>query len=268
MGAFTEGYSNKKSSRNISYVNFFSKYYQTLSGGVLFMPVVIGITCNLQYFENRLSQAYVRAVSRTGAVPLLFPVNHNAKHWMHMLRIVDGLVLSGGGDLDASLFGEEAAPAQGEVQPGRDRMELYLASRALSEKIPVLGICRGIQVLNIAAGGTIHQDLQGIATVQHEQKAPRSYPIHSISVKRGTKLHHIFRHEQIRVNSFHHQSVRLPGKGVAFSATAADGVVEALEFPRHPFALGVQWHPEWMHSVHARALFAALKEAAGNKKWR
>ncbi|MBS4032077.1 MAG: gamma-glutamyl-gamma-aminobutyrate hydrolase family protein [Clostridiales bacterium] len=229
------------------------------------VSILIGITCNFHNFENRLSAAYVRAISCTGAVPLLFPVTPHPYSWEQMLQTVDGLLLTGGGDPDAVHFGEEALPAQGEVQPNRDEMELFLARRTLALGIPVLGICRGVQLLNIAAGGTLHQDLAGTARVQHDQKAPRSYPIHRVSVKRPSLLYHIVQQERFRVNSMHHQAVKSPGAGAVISAVADDGVVEAVEFPHHPFALGVQWHPEWLtkQATHAQKLFAAFCAVAG-----
>lgn len=232
------------------------------------VSVRIGITCNFHGFENRLSAAYVRAITRTGAVPLLFPVTSHRFSWEQMLQAVDGLLLTGGGDPDAIHFGEEALPTQGEIQPGRDKMELFLASRSLTRGIPVLGICRGAQLLSIAAGGTLHQDLAEVARVQHDQKAPRSYPIHRVSVKRSSLLYRIVGQERFRVNSMHHQAVKSPGEGAVISAVADDGVVEAVEYPHHPFALGVQWHPEWLEKrvSHARKLFAAFCTVSKNSR--
>jgi putative glutamine amidotransferase len=228
------------------------------------LPVRIGITCNLSGFENRLSAAYVRAVAKAGAVPLLLPVTVPARCWEQMLQCIDGLLLSGGGDPDARHFGAEASPSQGSVQPWRDSMELYMARQALKSGLPLLGICRGAQVLNIAAGGTLHQDLAGIALVQHDQKAPRNYPIHQVRIMRSSLLYGLIRRETVLVNSFHHQAVKMPGKGVHVSAYAKDSVIEAIELPGHPFALGVQWHPEWLAGQHghARVLFTALACAA------
>lgn len=234
------------------------------------MPVYIGITCNCRASENRLSKAYVRAVSQSGAVPLLLPVTAAPRHWRAYLEMVDGLVFSGGGDVDAFCYGQEAIPAQGQVQPERDSMEIYLARRALADGLPVLGICRGAQVLNISAGGTLYQDLQGVAALQHNQRAPCSYPIHTVLVRRPSLLHHLVGQERIRVNSFHHQAIHLTGVGLHVSAEASDGVIEAVEAAGHPFALGVQWHPEWQpgrQSASAK-IFTALKEAAGKSRKR
>lgn len=231
------------------------------------MAVRIGITCNQAGFENRLSMAYVRAVARSGAVPLLIPVTARRLVWDGALEAVDGLLLSGGGDPDARHYGEEATPAQGTIQPGRDEMELYLAKHALSQNIPLLGICRGAQVIAVAAGGTLHQDLAGVAAVQHDQKAPRSYAIHSVTVTRPSLLFSIVRTDTLRVNSLHHQAVRTAGEAMRISAVAPDGVAEAVEAYGHRFALGVQWHPEWLSKGcrHATAIFAAFCRAAGKR---
>lgn len=227
----------------------------------------IGITCNLIAFENRLSAAYVRAVLLAGGVPFLLPVAVAPPQWEEMLYNIDGLVLSGGGDPDARNFGQEASPAQGQVQPWRDRMEIFLARKALRSNLPVLGICRGAQVLNIAAGGTLCQDLAGVARIQHDQKAPRNYPIHRVHLERFSLLFRIIQRETVRVNSFHHQAMKRPGAGLRITAWAGDSVAEAVECPGHRFALGVQWHPEWLTPghVHAVRLFAAFCQAAAGK---
>jgi putative glutamine amidotransferase len=234
------------------------------------MAVCIGITCDCTASQNRLSKAYVRAVANSGAVPLLLPVTAAPKLWRAYLETVDGLLLSGGGDVDAFWFGREAEPAQGKVQPERDRMEICLARRALRDGLPVLGICRGAQVLNISAGGTLYQDLQGVAALQHDQRAPRSYSIHTVLVRRPSLLYSLVGQETIRVNSFHHQAIHLAGKGLRVSAEASDGVIEAVEADGHPFALGVQWHPEWQTTARGVAvkIFTALKEAAEKSRKR
>lgn len=223
----------------------------------------IGITCNRKDLDQTLAMAYVRAVVRAGAIPLLLPVYPQQHLWPKMLQSVDGLLLSGGGDPDARHFGEEAKPAQGEVQPDRDRMELFLARTAMEEKIPVLGICRGAQLLAIAAGGALHQDIAAFQRVQHDQRAPKTYPIHRITIAKSSLLFQVIQKETILVNSMHHQAVKSAGK-LQVSAVAADDVNEAVELPNHPFAMGVQWHPEWLvgQFPHARALFIALAKAS------
>jgi putative glutamine amidotransferase len=149
-------------------------------------------------------------------------------------------------------------------------MEIYLARRALRDGLPVLGICRGAQVLNISAGGTLYQDLRGVAALQHNQRAPRAYSIHNVFVRRPSLLYRLVGQERIRVNSFHHQAIRHAGEGLRVSAEAADGVIEAVESAGHPFALGVQWHPEWQTAERGEAvkIFTALKEAAEKRRKR
>jgi len=207
--------------------------------------------------------AYVKAVAKTGAVPLLLPTCTPPSMWPEMLKKVNALILSGGGDPDARLYGSEADPRQGYVQPDRDSMELYLARYSLRHKLPLLGICRGAQIMAIAQGGTLYQDITDIAAVQHMQKAPRNYPIHQVRVLKNTLLYQITGRKSFRVNSFHHQAVKNVGKGMRVSAVAADGIIEAIELPHHPFALGVQWHPEWLlNQRHAFSLFKAMVKAA------
>lgn len=237
-------------------------------GEVVQLTVRVGITCNRVGSENRLSQAYVGAVAKTGAVPLLIPVCGTPRLWRKTAEAADALLLSGGGDPDAVHYGEEAMPAQGYVQPERDGMEIYLARYALQTGMPVLGICRGAQIMAIAAGGKLWQDLAGIEKIQHDQRAPRNYPIHRVTVREGSLLFRITGKKVLRVNSLHHQAIRFPGRGMSVSAAAADGIIEAVEMPGHPFALGVQWHPEWLcrKFSHAAALFAALYRAAKQRK--
>ncbi|NLN06832.1 MAG: gamma-glutamyl-gamma-aminobutyrate hydrolase family protein [Firmicutes bacterium] len=228
------------------------------------MAVLVGITCNRVGFENRLSLAYVHAILQAGGVPFLLPICRSEHVLRRQVARLDALLLSGGGDPDASLYGEEAHPGQGIVQPDRDEMELFLVHHAFNCGLPVLGICRGAQVMAVAAGGKLLQDLRGVERVQHNQRAPRSHPIHSVLVRKNTLLYRITGRRKLRVNSMHHQAVRLPGQ-LTVAAVAADGVIEAVELPGHPFALGVQWHPEWLvrTTVHALPLFKAFCAAAG-----
>jgi putative glutamine amidotransferase len=235
-------------------------------GGLSKLTVSIGITCNRVGYENRLSLAYVKAVAKAGAVPLLLPTCTPPFMWREMLKKVDALILSGGGDPDAFLYGCEARPEQGYVQPDRDRMELYLARYSLHTKLPLLGICRGAQIVAIAQRGALYQDITNIAAVQHLQKAPRNYPIHQVKVYKNTLLYQITGQRSFRVNSFHHQAIKNVGPGMVVSAVAPDGIIEAVEVQHHPFALGVQWHPEWLFNCqHAATLFIALVKAASSQ---
>ena len=183
----------------------------------------------------------------------------------------DGLVLCGGGDLESTLFGQED---RGSNPPDRvrDRAELRLFDAFFRAGKPILGICRGVQMLNVALGGTLIQDLpsqhrreEGLPAMSHRQTALGQYPSHRVEVAEGSLLEQIVGQREIWVNSFHHQAVGEVASCANLSAWAADGVVEAIELPDAPFVLGVQWHPEKMTQAGdeaSRRLFAAFAEAA------
>ena len=231
--------------------------------------IPVGVTC--VYDEElgilQLGQDYIRAVEKAGGIPVPV-VTRDEEILAGMFGLIGALVLSGGGDLDPGTFNEEPVPGIGRISPKRDFVELRLAGWALSRHLPVLGICRGIQVLNVAAGGTIYQDLGAgkSGLLEHVQKAPRAHPFHSVDIMNDTLLwHSLGCCPRIKVNSFHHQAVKKPGRGAVISALSPDGVIEALEFPRHPFALGVQWHPENLAAdgqTGGQELFDALLQAA------
>lgn len=226
------------------------------------MKPVIGISANYDYESSRhmLSDFYVASVRAAGGRAIILPSGEDNGLADEYLGICQGLMLSGGGDLDPALWGELPSPRLGEITPQRDSVEMALARRALAINLPLLGICRGCQVLAVAAGGSLYQDLAG--DLCHMQKAPRNYPIHAIFIEPGTRLERILGQNRIKVNSFHHQAVKQPGKGFLVTARAADGTVEAIESPDHGFALGVQWHPECMDDEASKLIFKSLVAAA------
>jgi putative glutamine amidotransferase len=179
-----------------------------------------------------------------------------------ILPLLDGLLLSGGVDIDPVHFGEPPLPGMGEIAPERDAFELDLTKRSIQADLPVLAICRGIQVLNIAAGGNIYQDIpsQLTDTIKHSQLAPRWYASHQVAVERGTKLAGIFPTEAIGVNSFHHQAIKNLAPGFKVNAMAPDGIIEGIESNSNKFVVGVQWHPEGMWEKYPQMLnlFRAL----------
>ena len=186
-----------------------------------------------------------------------------------MIALVDGLILSGGSDLDPSRFGDtEVHPETYDIIPERDEAELILARMALERDIPVLGICRGIQVLNVAMGGSLYQDVASqyptsLAHRQQEAQIPADEPGHSVTVLAGSLLERVYGAGPISVNSFHHQAVRDTAPGMVASGLADDGLIEAIELPSASFALGVQWHPELMfeRSRPHLAVFSAVVQA-------
>jgi len=233
------------------------------------MKPFIGITCswNEEKGQYSLGSLYVEAVEAGGGIPIPLVYSRSEDYLKRICAAVNGLVLSGGGDVDPVFFGEDPIPAGGEICPGRDEFEISLVRQALAANIPVLGICRGMQVLNIAAGGDIYQDIAtqlGERMIKHTQLAPRWHPTHEIAVAGGTVLSSIFSPGVMRVNSFHHQAVRNPAPGFLISARSPDGVAEAIESRDFSFALGIQCHPEalWKREPAFLALFERLSLAA------
>ena len=200
--------------------------------------------------------AYVRAVEDAGGRPLLVPPNDQAIE--ETLDALHGLIFSGGGDLDPSTYGADPHPETGEVNPERDHAELALLEAALVRDMPVLAVCRGSQVLNVARGGDLVQHLpEEVGHDRHRHHEPMMAD-HDVTVKTDSKLGAILG-DRAPVKSSHHQGFGRLGEGLREAAWAEDGTIEALEDPSHPFAVGVLWHPEEGEDF---ALFRALVEEA------
>ncbi len=227
------------------------------------MKAVIGISVKNDY-ENRihtLKDDYINAIHEAHGIPILLP-STNLAEIDALFSLCQGFLLSGGGDLDPVYWGEFPHLGLGEIDPKRDQFELHLAKKCLEKRVPVLGICRGCQVMNVAAGGTLWQNIK--SELLHIQRAPYDYGFHAIKIEASSRLHRILGQSNIRVNSFHHQAVRTVGRELQSTAWSEDGMVEAIEHEGHPFWLGVQWHPELMHDKNSKKLFAALVAAAEN----
>lgn len=213
------------------------------------MIPIIGITSSYdeQNHNILLRQYYVEAVQAAGGVPIILPSILPEDSANSLLKSIDGLILSGGVDVDPLLFGEEPLPNMGEICPERDKFELALTRLALAQDLPLLAICRGIQVLNIAAGGNVLQDIGAVIQdpVKHNQQAPKWYGTHTINILPGSRLAELWG-EKMVVNSYHHQAVGTVGEGFVVNAWSQDGVVEGIESLNHSFVLGVQCHPECM----------------------
>ena len=191
---------------------------------------------------------YVASVEQAGGRPRILDVSESPRK---LVGEIDGLVLTGGGDVDPALYGEERHPLTEDAEPGRDEFEVDLARRAMDADLPVLGICRGAQVLNVAAGGTLIQDVPSAieTTLPHSLTEPKHEIAHDVSVASGSRLEQalgpaVDADKMCRVNSRHHQSVGRLGRSLRPSATASDGVIEAIESSDASFCIGVQWHPE------------------------
>lgn len=224
------------------------------------MKPVIGITGNYDLEENLhyLAESYVASLNRTGAAVIILPPEENLVN--DYIKICHGILFSGGGDIDPAYWNEPPSWALGNINPRRDGFEIQLVRKCLELGLPVLGICRGCQVLNAATGGSLIQDI--CSRVSHQQKAPRNYPFHDIFIDEETILFKILQKQTIKVNSFHHQAIKKAGNMLCVSARAEENIIEGVEVTDHPFALGVQWHPECLEDENSARLFKAFVEQA------
>jgi putative glutamine amidotransferase len=214
-----------------------------------------------------VNSAYLHAVQQAGGVPLLLPPQLSKSSLERLVRGLDALLLTGGGDMDPTSFGEAPHPTLYDVAPSRDALETQVTLIALEKRTPLLAICRGIQVLNVALGGSLHQDVgtDPGTEIQHSQKEARDQATHKVKVAAGSRLSRVLGGEDLEVNSFHHQVIKSPGRGLVAVAWAPDQLIEGVELDDDSrWVLGVQWHPEHLvgSSEPARRLFSALVTAA------
>jgi putative glutamine amidotransferase len=241
------------------------------------MRPLIGITCSREvggawglysrgHFMDYTYDEYSRAIHSCGGAPILIPVAQNRDSLGAILDRTDGLLLSGGPDINPKFYREEPILGLGEIDEALDRMELEATKMAFDRGIPIFAVCRGIQVLNVALGGTLYQDIgsQVQESINHTQKADKSINTHSIKIERKTVLYNLFRRKEIWVNGKHHQAIKDVAPSLNISAKANDGIIEAVEYPGKKFVLGVQWHPEgtWEVDPHSKRLFRAFVQAA------
>ena len=224
------------------------------------MKKIIGISGSIMFDEGGMfpgyprayvNHDYVRSVLDAGGIPLIIPVNTDEEIIKAQLACIDGLVISGGYDVNPLLFGEEPHHLLGMTLAQRDTFDLTLIKYALEMKKPILGICRGIQIINTACGGTLYQDcsLSEGSYIKHSQGHTPTQVSHSVKIETDSYLYKIFG-SQTLVNSFHHMSVKDLAPGFKITATAADGIIEAMEKETDSFVLAVQWHPEMLSGVN------------------
>jgi len=216
---------------------------------------------------------YLKAVMKAGGTPVMLPVTRKRSQVKTMVERCDGFVLPGGAfDIPPGYYGEDEKPWLGHLVPERTSFEAAILKEAMKKDKPVLGICGGMQLMNVALGGTLYQDIlkQRPHSLNHEQKETKTKTSHAVTLRPGTRLYSIMSKSRsgkpvkIKVNSTHHQAVKEVGEGLTASGTAEDGIVEGVESLAHSFLIGVQWHPEMLAPRFAshRRLFKALIDAA------
>lgn len=238
------------------------------------MRPIIGLTISIQQDEGKLytPTSYTKAIIEAGGLPVMLNVTRDDEMIEEYADLVDGVLFSGGDDVDPATYGEEQHWGCGDICPMRDEFEIKLL-RTLLEKYPqkpILGICRGTQVLNVAMGGTLYQDLKSQVAdcIRHQQQQLSRYASHEVTISEGSKLEDIYRGTKVMANSFHHQAVKDIGKDLIITARTSDGVVEGFEKPDHPYFVAVQWHPERLvekefHPEH-KPLFKSFVDACRN----
>jgi putative glutamine amidotransferase len=246
------------------------------------MKPIIGVTPDFNAGDRKewggreptyfLRARYIRAIEELGGIPLVLPLLADRATRRHILHTLDGLLLTGSGpDLPPSLYGERQRYPFKVVSERRASFELDIVHLAKQADIPLLGICGGMQTMNVACGGSLFQDIssQIKKPLQHRQRIPATNLSHAVTIAPGSLLRRIVRSLSMRVNSSHHQSVNAVAPSLIASAQASDGIVEAIESPAHRFFLGIQWHPEFLfdrHPLHRRLFEAFLRASRATER--
>jgi putative glutamine amidotransferase len=245
------------------------------------MPIpVIGITTRTAPVSPSslpsvmVQKSYTDAIHKAGGLPVLIPSEINESEWKVLINRLDGILFTGGGDIAIKYFKGEQHPAVYGIDTARDAAELGLTHEAIEKGKPFLGICRGLQVVNVALGGTLYthipdqlpnaliHDYPGEDSIQ-----ARTTLLHEVEIEIGSSLGKIMNEQTLQVNSLHHQGIKEVAPGLKAVAFAPDGLVEAIELPDHPFGIAVQWHPEWLTDQEAiRRLFKAFVDAAAEQQ--
>ena len=226
------------------------------------MKPIIGIVPLVDKKRNSLWMlpAYFEKIQQSGGVPMMLPLTSEISVLNQAMHICDGFLLTGGQDISPHLYDEEILPECGECCEIRDQMEMHLLRTALEEDKPILGICRGIQILNVFCGGTLWQDIpsQHSTAVDHHMTAPYDRYVHEVSILSDASLYSILHCEKLKVNSYHHQAVRMLGNGLQITAVSEDGFIEGIAISEKRFVQAVQWHPELLSDKASEQLFSAL----------
>ncbi len=230
------------------------------------MRPIIGMLVDVDN-DKRTSvlNAYASALEKAGGTPIILPYTTDLKTIDSFINLCHGFCFTGGKDIEPSVYNEEKRAGCGENEPYRDEYELLVFSNVVKTQKPILGICRGAQLINVAMGGTLYQDIPSEykTNILHKQAEPKFSPSHSVFVKENTPLFNLLNKSQITANSFHHQAIKTLGKGLQIMASASDGIIEALYMPEKRFLWAIQWHPERLvdTSEDNKALFTHFIES-------
>lgn len=221
-----------------------------------------------------LGEGYVNAIVRAGGSPIMV-ARPTDEDLCELIGSIDGVLLAGGHDVDPNHYGEEKNECTCNIDRDRDRVEILLTRLAKEHRVPILGVCRGMQVMNVALGGSLYQDVftEMTGAIQHDFHTDaqggfleRNLIGHSVSIEEDSLLATIVQRQTMDVNSLHHQGIKRLGDGLLKNATAPDGLIEAISFADHPFLLGVEWHPEELNDEGSQNIFRAFIEAASSTK--
>lgn len=216
------------------------------------MRPIIGVFAEVyDDLHTQMQSAYARAIECSGGVPFVLPYVDSNEAIEDFIVLCDGFFFTGGADIDPQSYGEARSPHCGESQPNRDALELRVFKKAIKTQKPILGVCRGAQLVNVALGGTLYQDLpsERSGNVAHRQAEPKDAPSHDVSVLADTPLYRLIGKARMRANSFHHQAIKQLGAGLAVMATADDGVIEAVYLQGQRYLRAYQWHPERIYEA-------------------
>ena len=216
------------------------------------LPIIGVITYRNQnplgFTQFSASEAYTSSLVNAGAIPLLIPLGQPQSNLEALLPHLDGVLFTGGGDIAPERYGGAPNSLVSDVDPDRDRLEIELVPQVIETGKPFLGICRGFQVINVALGGSLYEDIkaQRPDSLEHQWSPthPREHLAHSVRIETGSRLEDILKADEVQVNSLHHQGIRRLARNLLPTAYAPDGVIEAFELPSYPYGLAVQWHPE------------------------
>ncbi|MCM1246445.1 MAG: gamma-glutamyl-gamma-aminobutyrate hydrolase family protein [Roseburia sp.] len=211
---------------------------------------------------------YMKGIEQAGGIPVMLPFVSDEEILQQLTETMDGFLFTGGQDVSPNLYAQRITPACGQCCKERDEMEAVLFRLAYEQDKPVLGICRGIQYINVIMGGTLYQDLPGEhpSDTEHHQKPPYDQPVHSVEIAEKSPLYSLLKKEAIMVNSYHHQAIRALAPKLSAMAVSEDGLVEAVYVPKKRFIWGIQWHPELSYLVdeNSRRIFSKfIKMAEG-----